>query len=492
VLGGGSRERYPHAPGGTTPAPPPASTSLTPLTGSGCVSRRIWRIAVRAHCPPRSRGSLSTCSMPAAWLNAALAGGGKKTSYTHLHRHAIVRRPRASGHDARLPGRRRQAASLRSPRVTSAWRWMWRTGRQSRPGRPVIERRAWTSRASATYEALVDKARTNKLLPDDFAGATITLTNPGRLGRSPRARLMEGSGSIIGARARSHARGSRVMTISRPTITASSRGRSRMFLRRLDDLLREQTATRMVVRESGLTGSRERGVVPSAAQQEPLPAPLPGVVVEAGVESSACRRRDGAGQSHPQLRPPRCSTRSHSASEPRATRRSIRPLGLTPNHGPPSRPTCCGSTCRRPWPRVPQAASDLLRPIAYEVEHIGATRARVAPPGDRIGGPQKAVTSEMKRSARVAHGGRDARALPHKATSARSALRSKGSTRWCRCSTRRSSSPHERPRRVVLGMAHRGRWTCSPTSSPPYETTFAEFEVGASRGDAHARSGTGT
>src|SRR5207244_1490994 len=34
----------------------------------------------------------------------------------------------------------------------------------------------------ATYEALVDKARTNKLLPDDFAGATITLTNPGTIG----------------------------------------------------------------------------------------------------------------------------------------------------------------------------------------------------------------------------------------------------------------------------------------------------------------------
>jgi len=31
-----------------------------------------------------------------------------------------------------------------------------------------------------TYETLVDKAATNKLVPDDFAGTTITLTNPGR------------------------------------------------------------------------------------------------------------------------------------------------------------------------------------------------------------------------------------------------------------------------------------------------------------------------
>src|SRR5207302_8253178 len=49
---------------------------------------------------------------------------------------------------------------------------------------PVIkhaERMAFAA-FHATYETLVDKARTNKLLPDDFAGATITLTNPGTIG----------------------------------------------------------------------------------------------------------------------------------------------------------------------------------------------------------------------------------------------------------------------------------------------------------------------
>jgi len=34
----------------------------------------------------------------------------------------------------------------------------------------------------ARYEEVVEKARTNKLSPDDFAGATVTLTNPGTLG----------------------------------------------------------------------------------------------------------------------------------------------------------------------------------------------------------------------------------------------------------------------------------------------------------------------
>ena len=50
----------------------------------------------------------------------------------------------------------------------------------------------------ATYEGLVDKARNNKLMPDDFAGATMTLTNPGGLGTVGSVpRLMPGQGTII-------------------------------------------------------------------------------------------------------------------------------------------------------------------------------------------------------------------------------------------------------------------------------------------------------
>jgi len=48
------------------------------------------------------------------------------------------------------------------------------------------------------YEGLVEKARTSKLMPDDFAGATMTLTNPGGLGTVASVpRLMAGQGSII-------------------------------------------------------------------------------------------------------------------------------------------------------------------------------------------------------------------------------------------------------------------------------------------------------
>ena len=52
----------------------------------------------------------------------------------------------------------------------------------------------------AAYDVLVKKARDNKLTADDFAGSTISLTNPGGIGTVHSVpRLMAGAGSIIGA-----------------------------------------------------------------------------------------------------------------------------------------------------------------------------------------------------------------------------------------------------------------------------------------------------
>ncbi|WP_205631531.1 multifunctional oxoglutarate decarboxylase/oxoglutarate dehydrogenase thiamine pyrophosphate-binding subunit/dihydrolipoyllysine-residue succinyltransferase subunit [Leifsonia xyli] len=52
----------------------------------------------------------------------------------------------------------------------------------------------------AAYEELVSKARNNKLAASDFAGTTISLTNPGGIGTVHSVpRLMKGQGAIIGA-----------------------------------------------------------------------------------------------------------------------------------------------------------------------------------------------------------------------------------------------------------------------------------------------------
>ena len=65
---------------------------------------------------------------------------------------------------------------------------------------PVIKRSDTMDFAAflAAYEGLVDKARTNRLMPDDFTGSTMQLTNPGGLGTVASVpRLMAGQGSII-------------------------------------------------------------------------------------------------------------------------------------------------------------------------------------------------------------------------------------------------------------------------------------------------------
>jgi 2-oxoglutarate dehydrogenase E1 component len=55
------------------------------------------------------------------------------------------------------------------------------------------------------YEELIRKVRTNKLSPDDFAGATVTLTNPGTIGTVQSVpRLMPGQGVIVGVGALDH------------------------------------------------------------------------------------------------------------------------------------------------------------------------------------------------------------------------------------------------------------------------------------------------
>src|SRR5439155_7303030 len=49
------------------------------------------------------------------------------------------------------------------------------------------------------YEELIRKVRANKLSPDDFAGTTMTLTNPGTIGTVQSVpRLMPGQGVIVG------------------------------------------------------------------------------------------------------------------------------------------------------------------------------------------------------------------------------------------------------------------------------------------------------
>ena len=106
---------------------------------------------------------------------------------------------------------------------------------------PVIRSAAAMNFAGfqARYEELVEKARGNRLSPDDMAGATITLTNPGALGTTASvARLMPGQGAIVAIGAIRNVAGSRVMTISSTYDHRVIQGaESGAFLGRIDGLL---------------------------------------------------------------------------------------------------------------------------------------------------------------------------------------------------------------------------------------------------------------
>ena len=91
----------------------------------------------------------------------------------------------------------------------------------------------------ARYEELVAKARSNKLMPDDFAGATITLTNPGTLGTTASVpRLMPNQGTIVATGTIRDVGSARLMTISSTYDHRIIQGaESGTFLRRIDQAL---------------------------------------------------------------------------------------------------------------------------------------------------------------------------------------------------------------------------------------------------------------
>jgi 2-oxoglutarate dehydrogenase E1 component len=193
-------------------------------------------------------------------LNAQLAAKGIKISFTHLIGYAIV------------------LAARKFPVMTHAFQEIDGKPHRVDPGGiglglavdvekkdgsralvvPVIKHAESMDFGAfhAAYEALVEKARTNRLMPDDFAGGTIQLTNPGTLGTVASVpRLMKGQGSIIATGTIRDIAGSKVITITSTYDHRIIQGaESGMFLRTLDALLQGEERFYDEVAES-LAGS---------------------------------------------------------------------------------------------------------------------------------------------------------------------------------------------------------------------------------------------
>ena len=129
---------------------------------------------------------------------------GGKISFTHLLGYAIVRAvtkfPNMNRHFAEVDGK----PSAVTPAHTNLGLAIDLQGKDGNRQLVVAGiKNAETMRFGqfiAAYEDIVRRARDGKLIAEDFAGVTISLTNPGTIGTVHSVpRLMRGQGAIIGA-----------------------------------------------------------------------------------------------------------------------------------------------------------------------------------------------------------------------------------------------------------------------------------------------------
>ena len=235
----------------------------------------------------------------------------------------------------------------------------------------------------ARYEEVVEKARTNKLSPDDFAGATITLTNPGTLGTAASVpRLMPNQGTIVATGTIRTVGADRRMTITSTYDHRIIQGaESGTFLRRVEGLLAGEDD--FYADAFGALGARVADVTtdepePSAAEAAagPPPAASGGETYEqlkaVAAAMALVKAYRNFGHMAATLDPLGSPPPGDPALDPA-------PLGLTPEimTAIPSellRIYVPGATLAEALPHLQETYSGT---IAYEVEHIGSHTERV-------------------------------------------------------------------------------------------------------------------
>jgi 2-oxoglutarate dehydrogenase E1 component len=486
VLGSGERGAVPPAAPERTAPGSPLPAGLTPITGPA--ARLAQNMADSLSVPTATSFREITVDVLDARrkdLNAQLAARGKKISYTHLIGYAIVRAARelpAMTHAFQDVDGKPHRFDPHAVNLGLAVDVEKKDGSRALVV-PVIKRAEGMDFGTfhGTYESLVEKARTNKLVPDDFAGATITLTNPGTIGTVASVpRLMKGQGSIIATGAIRTIGGVKVMTFTSTYDHRIIQGaESGLFLRRLDDLLQGADGFYGSVSESlGLKGSGEPGAVLAAAPTAPssrLPAPDELKHVAAAMALVKAIRHFG--HLAARLDPLGSEPPGDPALDPG-------PLGLTPESmarvpADLLRIYVPGRTLAEAYPRLQETYCGT---IAYEVEHIGSHQERVwlrqvIESGDH----RQPLTPEMKRKllARLTAVETLERFL-HKAYLGQKRFSIEGLDMLVPMLDQTIElAGASGARRMVLGMAHRGRLNVlAHIVGLPYETIFAEFEGG--------------
>src|SRR4051812_13100957 len=431
-------------------------------------------------------------------LNAALqaAGQKEKISFTHLIAYAIVQatkqHPVMSHTLALLEGvpHRVQPDGIGLGLAVDVQRKDGSRGLVV----PVIKHAEAMDFAAfhSAYEALVEKARTNKLMPDDFAGATISLTNPGGLGTVASVpRLMAGQGSIIAVGAIGYPAEfatmpdervselgiSKVMTVTSTYDHRIIQGaESGAFLGTVDRLLQGEDG---FYEQAGTLGIALTGQMPQRAPAlkgagEPVTSEMLYHVAAAMALVKAFRMH---GHLAAHLDPLGSEPLGDPALNPG-------PLGLTPEimAAIPSRVLRIAVPGNTLAESLPYLQATYCGTMAYEIEHISTHEERVwLREKIESGAYRKPLSPERQRwlLQRLTEVEALERFL-HKAYLGQKRFSIEGVDMLVpMLDLTIESAADSGARDVVIGMAHRGRLNVlAHTIGRPYETIFAEFEGG--------------
>jgi 2-oxoglutarate dehydrogenase E1 component len=339
------------------------------------------------------------------------------------------------------------------------------------------------------YETLVEKARSNRLLPDDFAGATITLTNPGTIGTVASVpRLMKGQGSIIATGAIRDVAGLAVMTITSTYDHRVIQGaESGMFLRRLDALLQGADGFFDAIAESlGEKALRSQLSAVSGPEKTTHDAPRTAAspaatslddLKQVAAAMGLVKAHRHFGHMAARLDPLGSEPPGDPALDPG-------PLGLTPEvmariPAEVLRIYVPGKTLAEAYPNLHEIYCGT---IAYEVEHIGSHEQRVwLRQVIESGLHRKRQSSEAKKKLFTRLTAVEAlEKFLHRAYLGHKRFSIEGlDVMVPMLDLTIELAGTNGARDVVIGMAHRGRLNVlAHTVGLPYETIFAEFEGG--------------
>ncbi|MDX2193188.1 MAG: multifunctional oxoglutarate decarboxylase/oxoglutarate dehydrogenase thiamine pyrophosphate-binding subunit/dihydrolipoyllysine-residue succinyltransferase subunit, partial [Gemmatimonadales bacterium] len=496
-----------HAPAAATPAAPPAPPPAGGILLKGPAARLAQNMDASLAVPTATTFrelAVARLERERKALNAALAAAGRseKLSFTHLIAWAIVQATRQHPvMGATYLAKDGQAFRV-EPDGVSLGLAVDVTRKDGSRGLlvPVVKRadRLTFAQFHAAYEALVQKARTGALAPDDLQGATMSLTNPGGLGTVASVpRLMVGQGSIlaVGAirypaefsempAAQAEALGlSKVMAITSTYDHRVIQGaESGAFLATVDALLQGEhgfyaaCAASLGVAVAGAAAAAAAAPARAAAGAAPT---LAGE--EALAHVAAAMSLVKAFRTHGHLAARLDPLGSDPIGDPAL---DPGPLGLTPEVMAqiPSkvlRVNVPGPTLLEAFP---QLQATYCGTIAYEVEHISSheqrvwLRERIESGTFRAPLPPEARVRLLGRLTKV----EALEQFLHKAYLGQKRFSIEGLDVMVPMLDQVIGlAADQGARDVVIGMAHRGRLNVlAHIIGRPYETIFAEFEGG--------------